>query len=481
MSATHDESHPVDSGLPPILGGSSFHDLTEAMVRPLERPPTRGWWLGFVPSVALVGLFGVAAGWIFHEGVGVWGLNRPVAWAFDFTSLLFWAGVGLGGTLVSAGLLLLRQRWRGAIRRASEATACCALICAACVAALHLGRPWLAYWLAPAPNQMGTWPQFRSPLVWSLFAVGACGTVTALLSYVGLLPDLATLRDRSQGTRRKTFGALALGWRGSLRHWHHHERACRILAGSAAALSLWALAVVSMNLATPKDRGWHGALLPMHFVAGAVLSGVATIVALLVIACRAPALGRVITREHLEHMARLLRVASLSVGSVLALEFLVAWTAGGADQRFAAQNRALGPVAWAFWTAVACSVVAPQLLWFERIRGSLVGLFALAILADVGTWLGIFVTLVPALHYDFLPASWSGIRPTFWDVATLLGSFGVWVALACLFVRFLPFFGAAEVKAALSRAATRLDGHDLKDRNSPDAADARSLSPEESG
>jgi molybdopterin-containing oxidoreductase family membrane subunit len=480
MSAAHERSHPVDSGLSPIFGGPSLRAVTEALVRPLEHPPSRGWWLGFVPSVALVGLFAVAAGWIFHEGVGVWGLNRPVAWAFDFTSLLFFAGVGLGGTLISAGLLLLRQRWRGAIRRASEATACCALLCAVCIAALHLGRPWLAFWLAPAPNQMGTWPQFRSPLLWSLIAVGACGTVTALLSYVGSLPDLATLRDRSRGTRRKTFGALALGWRGSLRHWHHHERACRILAGSAAALSLLALAVVPMNLAIPEDRGWHGALLPARFVAGAVLSGSATIVALLVIARREPALGSVIRREHLEHMARLLRAAGLSVGLVLALEFLVTWVGGGAEARFVAQNRALGPVAWAFWAAVACSVVAPQLLWFEKIRGSLAGLFALAILADVGTWLGIFVILVPALHYGFLPASWAGIRPTFWDVATLLGGCGVWVALACLFVRHLPFFGAAEVKAALSRAVARLDGHDLEDRSSP-AADARSLSPEESG
>ena len=464
---------PVDRRAPLILGGPSFHDITEAVARPLERPPTRGWWFYFLPSLALLGLLGVAVGWLFFEGIGVWGLNNPVGWAFDITNFVFWVGIGHAGTLISAILFLFRQKWRTSINRSAEAMTIFAVMCALIFPGIHVGRVCVAYWMFPIPNQMGMWPQFRSPLMWDVFAVSIYGTVSAMFWYVGLLPDLATIRDRSRGKRRAIFGALALGWRGSMRHWHHYEKAYLILAGLATPLVLSVHSIVSMDFATSQLPGWHTTIFPPYFVAGAIFSGFAMVVTLMVITRRAFGLEHVITMKHFDYMAKIMLVTGMMVGYAYALEFFIAWFSGSAYELFAFKNRAFGPYAWAYWTMVSCNVLSPQLFWFKKVRSSLAWLFVLSIFVNVGMWFERFVIIVTSLHRDFLPSSWDMFTPTFWDVATMLGSFGLFFTMFCLFVRFLPIVATAEVKSVLPQAiahprqAPRLELEDERGRTAP--------------
>ena len=444
---------PLDHRAPLILGGPSFHDVTEAVARPLERPPTLGWWLCFLPSVAALGLLGVAIGWLFFEGVGVWGLNNPVGWAFDITNFVFWVGIGHAGTLISAILFLFRQKWRTSINRSAEAMTIFAVMCALIFPGIHVGRPWVAYWMFPIPNQMAMWPQFRSPLMWDVFAVSIYGTVSALFWYVGLLPDLATIRDRSRGLRRMIFGALALGWRSSMRHWQVYEKAYLILAGLATPLVLSVHSIVSMDFATSQLPGWHTTIFPPYFVAGAIFSGFAMVVTLMVITRKAFGLEHVITMRHFDYMAKIMLLTGMIVGYAYGLEFFIAWYSGNAYELFTFRNRAFGPYAWAYWTMVTCNVVIPQLFWFKRVRSSLLWLFVLSIFVNIGMWFERFVIIVTSLHRDFLPSSWFYFRPTFWDVATMIGSFGLFFTMFCLFVRFLPIVAASEVKSVLPQAA----------------------------
>jgi Ni/Fe-hydrogenase subunit HybB-like protein len=316
---------PVDHRAPLIQGGPSFHDVTEAVARPLEQPPTLGWWLCFLPSAAALGLLGVAIGWLFFEGVGVWGLNNPVGWAFDITNFVFWVGIGHAGTLISAILFLFRQKWRTSIHRSAEAMTIFAVMCALIFPGIHVGRPWVAYWMFPIPNQMGMWPQFRSPLMWDVFAVSIYGTVSALFWYVGLLPDLATIRDRSRGLRRMIFAALALGWRSSMRHWQVYEKAYLILAGLATPLVLSVHSIVSMDFATSQLPGWHTTIFPPYFGAGAIFSGFAMVVTLMVITRKAFGLEHVITMRHFDYMAKIMLLTGMIVGYAYGLEFFIAW------------------------------------------------------------------------------------------------------------------------------------------------------------
>lgn len=466
---------PVDRRPPLILGSPTFRAITEAVLRPLDRPPSRGWWLCFLPSVALLGLLGVSVGWLFFEGVGVWGLNNPVGWAFDITNFVFWVGIGHAGTLISAILFLFRQKWRTSINRSAEAMTIFAVMCALIFPGIHVGRPWLAYWMAPLPNQMGMWPQFRSPLMWDVFAVSIYGTVSLLFWYVGLLPDLATVRDRSHGVRRAIYGALALGWRSSMRHWHHYEKAYLILAGLATPLVLSVHSIVSMDFATSQLPGWHTTIFPPYFVAGAIFSGFAMVVTLMVITRKAFGLEHVITMKHFDYMAKIMLLTGMMVGYAYALEFFIAWYSGNAYELFTFKNRAFGPYAWAYWTMVSCNVLSPQLFWFKRVRSSLAWLFVLSIFVNVGMWFERFVIIVTSLHRDFLPASWFYFRPTFWDVATMLGSFGLFFTLFCLFVRFLPIVAAAEVKSVLPQAAAHPRSAPRIELPAADAPRARSL------
>jgi len=448
-----DIDDPVDHRAPLILGAPTFHAITEAVARHLERKPTRGWWICFLASLSMLGLLGVSIAWLFWEGIGVWGLNNPVGWAFDITNFVFWVGIGHAGTLISAILFLFRQKWRTSINRSAEAMTIFAVMCALIFPGIHIGRPWVAYWMFPIPNQMGMWPQFRSPLMWDVFAVSIYGSVSALFWFVGLVPDLATIRDRSTGIRRKIFGALALGWRGSMRHWHHYEKAYLILAGLAAPLVLSVHSIVSMDFATSQLPGWHTTIFPPYFVAGAIFSGFAMVTTLMVITRKVFGMEHIVTMKHFDYMAKIMLLTGMMVGYAYSLEFFIAWFSGSAYELFTFKNRAFGPYAWAYWTMVSCNVLSPQLFWFKKVRGSLVWLFVLSIFINIGMWFERFVIIVTSLHRDFLPSSWFYFKPTLFDLTTMIGSFGLFFTMFCLFVRFLPIVATAEVKTVLPQAA----------------------------
>ena len=447
-----DEYDPIDHRPPLILGGKDFHAITEAVARPLERKTPGGWYVVFGISLAMLGLLGVSVSWLFWEGIGIWGLNNPVGWAFDITNFVFWVGIGHAGTLISAILFLFRQKWRTSINRSAEAMTIFAVMCALIFPGIHIGRPWVAYWMAPVPNQMGMWPNFRSPLMWDVFAVSIYGTVSVLFWYMGMIPDLATIRDRASGIRQRVYGALALGWRGSNRHWQHYEVAYLILAGLATPLVLSVHSIVSMDFATSQLPGWHTTIFPPYFVAGAIYSGFAMVLNLMVLTRWGFGLQQIMTLRHFDSMAKIMLVTGSMVGYAYGMEFFTAWYSGNPYEVFTFQNRALGPYAWAYWTMITCNVVSPQLFWFKKARTSIPILFVVSIFVNIGMWFERFVIIVTSLHRDFLPSSWFYFRPTFWDVSTLIGSFGLFFTMFCLFVRFLPVVATAEVKAVLPQA-----------------------------
>jgi molybdopterin-containing oxidoreductase family membrane subunit len=459
MQSQSDAHDPVAGRQTLILGGQDFHSITETVSSVVERPTPLGWWAVFLVSLAALGGLGIGVPWLFWEGIGVWGLNVPVGWAWDITNFVFWVGIGHAGTLISAILLLFRQRWRTSINRAAEAMTLFAVLCALTYPGIHVGRVWVAYWMAPLPNQMGTWPNFRSPLLWDVFAVSIYGTVSLLFWYVGLIPDLATQRDRSKTRlRQRLYGAFALGWRGSQRHWRHYEVAYLILAGLSTPLVLSVHSIVSMDFAVSQLPGWHTTIFPPYFVAGAIFSGFAMVVTLMVICRWAFGLGQIITLRHFDYMAKIILVTGCLVGYAYGLEFFTAWYSGNPYEVHVFTNRAFGDYAWAYWTMVTCNVLVPQVLWLARVRRSLPVLFAVSILVNVGMWFERFVIIVTSLHHDFLPSSWAYFRPTMWDVACLVGGFGLFFTLFCIFVRFVPMVATAEVKTVLPEASPHHHG-----------------------
>jgi Ni/Fe-hydrogenase subunit HybB-like protein len=444
---------PVDHRLPLVDGQPSFHDLTEVVARPVERRTPRGWYIGFGISLAALALGLVAIGNLFARGTGIWGINRPVGWGWAIVNFVWWIGIGHAGTLISAILYLLRQKWRTSINRFAEAMTLFAVLCAILFPTIHVGRPWFLYWAAPVPNAMGLWPNFRSPLLWDFFAVSIYGTVSFLFWFVGLIPDFATIRDRATTKwRRRIYGFLALGWRGSARHWHHYERVYLMIAALATPLVLSVHTIVSFDFAVSQLPGWHSTIFPPYFVAGAVFSGFALVMTLMLIARKIYGLEHLVTPRHLENMNKVMLFMGLIVGYAYGVEAFTAWYSGNLMEWFATKNRALGPYAWAFWIMVSCNALVPQLFWVPRLRRSVPVMFVVSIFINIGMWFERFVIVVTSLHRDFLPSSWGHYTPTFWDVATFIGTFGLFFTLFFLFLRFVPMVAIAEVKTLLPEA-----------------------------
>ena len=433
-------------------GDNVFARITDNVSRIAEVPrPPRGWYIAFSISSSMLLMFLANVGYLVFTGVGVWGNMLPVAWGFGIINFVFWVGIGHAGTLISAILYLLRQTWRTSINRFAEAMTIFAVICAGLFPALHIGRPWLPYWMFPIPNQMEMWPQFRSPLEWDVFAVGTYATVSLMFWYMGMIPDLATFRDRARTRARRTvYGLLAVGWRGSSRQWHRYEKAYLLLAALATPLVLSVHSVVSFDFAAAQLPGWHTTIFPPYFVAGAVFGGFAMVQTLAVPARQFFGLKRLITIDHLELMNKILLTTGMMVGYSYGVEFFTSWYSGNEYEGFAFVNRALGPYAWGYWTMITCNVVSPQLFWFKKLRRNLWVTFAVGVLVNVGMWFERFVIIVSSLSRDFLPSSWGYFRPTAVDLMTLAGSFGLFFTLFLLFCRYLPMVAMAEVKVAVA-------------------------------
>lgn len=438
--------------LPLIAGRKQPAAVTEDVCRPMLRPPSILWWAGFALAFSLL-LMGVAAvGYQVATGVGVWGLNTTVGWAFDITNFVFWVGIGHAGTLISAILFLFRQKWRTSVNRSAEAMTLFAVMCAGIFPVIHTGRPWLAFWLFPYPNFRGPlWINFRSPLAWDAFAISTYFLISAVFWYIGLIPDLATVRDRLKpGLRQRLFAIFSLGWNGSYRVWRHYEVLYLLLAGLATPLVVSVHTIVSWDFATAVVPGWHATIFPPYFVAGAIFSGIAMVLSLMLVARKTMGLEDYITQRHVDAMCKLLLLTSGIVALAYATEFFTALYSGNPYEQFVFLNRAKGPFAWAYWTMVGCNVLIPQLLWFERVRRRLVIVFLLSLFINVGMWFERFVIIVTSLHRDFLPSNWAAYTPTIYEIATLLGSFGLFFTCFLIFCRVLPVIAMGEVKAVLS-------------------------------
>ncbi|MCC7153759.1 MAG: polysulfide reductase NrfD [Bryobacterales bacterium] len=450
----------VELNPPLVTGGQTYADLTEKISSITEQPPPKQWYFGMAIAVPVALLLFGCLTYLVSTGIGVWGNNIPVGWGWDITNFVWWIGIGHAGTLISAILFLFRQKWRTSINRAAEAMTLFAVACAAIYPLFHTGRPWrAAYWLFPLPNEyLHIWQNFRSPLMWDVFAVSTYGTVSLLFWYVGLIPDLATLRDRAAGLRQKIFAIMSFGWRGSARQWKHYELAYLILAGISTPLVLSVHSIVSFDFATSVLPGWHTTIFPPYFVAGAIYSGFAMVVSLLVLARWIYGLQNLITLKHLDNMCKVMLATGMIVGFSYGTEYFIAWYSANPFEQFTFRNRAFGPYWWAYWTMITCNVLSPQLFWFKKMRQSLVGMFIISIFINIGMWFERFVIIVTSLHRDFLPSSWGYFRPTWVDIGTFTGTIGLFLTLFLLFLRFLPAIAIAEVKGVLHGQIQREKG-----------------------
>jgi Ni/Fe-hydrogenase subunit HybB-like protein len=439
--------------LPLVANQRSTAWISNQVAGIIEGKTPLWWWIAFVPSViAFLMLFAMIV-YQVSTGVGVWGNSHPVMWGWDIINFVWWIGIGHAGTLISAILFLLRQRWRTAVNRAAEAMTIFAVMCAGIYPALHVGRAWFDWWLFPIPTSNAIWPQFRSPLMWDVFAVSTYFTVSLLFWYVGLVPDLAVMRDRAKTRIRQfLYGLFALGWTGSNRHWSNYEKAYLILAGLATPLVLSVHSIVSLDFAVSQLPGWHTTIFPPYFVAGAIFSGFGMVLTLLIPLRKLCKLEDIITMRHIDLMCKVTLATGCIVAYAYGMEFFVAWYSGAPYERYAFINRAIGPFAWGFWIMVSCNVLVPQLFWFKKIRNHLLIVWILSILVNVGMWFERFVIIVISLHRDFLPSNWGYYLPTWVDVMTFVGTFGLFFTMFLLFMRFLPMVAISEVKGVTPQA-----------------------------
>lgn len=435
-----------------VEGNKTYKDISDDICSVVETLPGKGWFAYFIPAnITLLFYLGVIA-MIIGYGMGLMGVNHPVGWGTDIVTFVFWVGIGHAGTLISAILFLFRQKWRTGINRTAEAMTIFAVMTAGIFPLIHTGRPWLAFWLIPYPNQRGDlWVNFRSPLLWDVFAVSTYLTVSLVFWYIGMVPDIATIRDRAKNKIRKLiYGVMSLGWRGTNRNWQHYESVYLILAGLSTPLVLSVHSIVSYDFAVSNLPGWHTTIFPPYFVAGAIFSGFAMVVTLMILIRKAiPQMKQYVTINHLEVMNKIIMTTGLMVGYAYASEFFIAWYSGVEYEQFAFVNRAFGPYWWAYWIMTTCNVIIPQLFWVKKFRRSIPIMFVVSIFVNIGMWFERFVIVVTSLHRDFLPANWGMFNFTFYDFGVIIGSFGMFFTLFLLFIRVLPMVAMSEVKPVL--------------------------------
>jgi molybdopterin-containing oxidoreductase family membrane subunit len=460
MPRSRDEFVGLRKEPPVIAPGQDFASVTDKISSiVLKQRAGRGWFIGFGIAFALVMVLLWSITVLFAKGVGIWGLNIPVAWGFAIICFVWWIGIGHAGTLISAILLLLRQDWRTSINRFAEAMTLFAVSCAGLYPLLHLGRPEYFYYLIPYPATTGMWPQFRSPLIWDFFAVGTYATVSLLFWYIGLIPDLATVRDRAKGRFPQIcYGILAMGWRGSARHWLRYQRTYFLLAAIATPLVVSVHTIVSFDFAVGTLPGWHATIFPPYFVAGAIYSGFAMVLTLAIPLRAVYQLQGLVTDRHLDNMAKVMLTSGLVVAYGYLMEGFTAWYSANEYEHFLISNRSFGPYATSSWFLLACNIIIPQLLWFRGVRQNVYLLFVIAIVVNIGMWLERYVIVVVSLHRDFLPSSWGMYYPTFWDWSTYIGTIGLFAALLFLFIRFLPMISIFEVRELIEH--TEAHHHD---------------------
>jgi len=438
---------PLETIAPLMAPGHTFEsisrDITDVV---LEKPMPRAWWACLGIGVSLLGMFGGTTAYLFWEGLGLWGINNPVGWGFAIVNLVWWIGIGHAGTLISAILLLFNQDWRTAINRSAEAMTLFAVMCAGLFPLLHVGRPWAIFFILPYPNTMALWPQFRSPLLWDVFAISTYFTVSLLFWFTGLVPDLATLRDRSKGISRHIYGFFALGWRGSAKHWFRYESAYLLLGGMSAPLVVSVHTIVSFDFAVSVIPGWHTTIFPPYFVAGAIYSGFAMVLTILIPVRVMFGMEDFITKRHIDNMAKVMLATGLVVFYGYMTELFYAWYSGNDYERFMMYNRIFGPYAWAYWALLFCNAFTPQMLWFKWVRTTTIPLFIVTIIVNIGMWLERYVIVVTSLTRDFLPSSWGTYAGTIFDWAAYMGSIGLFITMMSLFIRFLPMITIFEVR-----------------------------------
>lgn len=441
---------------PLVTGGKTVKDVTHDISIRVEQKPTISWMLAFAVSLGLLGIGGYALGMTLWNGIGMWGLNKTVGWAWDITNFVWWVGIGHAGTLISAVLLLFRQKWRTSINRAAEAMTIFAVICALQFPIIHTGRPWLSiYWVFPLPNTWGPlWVNFNSPLLWDVFAISTYFTVSLVFWYIGLIPDFATIRNRATNKiSQAIYGALSFGWDGGAKNWSRYETVSLILAGLATPLVLSVHTIVSFDFATSVIPGWHTTIFPPYFVAGAIFSGFAMVLSLMLITRKVYHLEDYITINHIELMNIVIIITGSIVGVAYITELFMAWYSGVEAEQYAFYNRAAGPYWWAYWSMMTCNVISPQLFWFKKIRTSIVATFILSIVVNIGMWFERFVIIVTSLHRDFIPSSWVMFYPTLYDVGVYTFTFGLFFTLFFLFAKFFPVINMAEVKSVIKSSS----------------------------